>query len=82
MQRQMIQFKLCVVILQFTNAVIPRAVAFQLFVNYSEKLGFANSYNGMIGIVLKQFDFHTMTTKRNRKYFRFPCLQEKDGEGV
>lgn len=50
--------------------------------NYSEKLGFANSYKGMIEIVLKQFDFHTMTTKRNGKYFIFPCLQEKDGEGV
>nr|DAL52916.1 MAG TPA_asm: hypothetical protein [Caudoviricetes sp.] len=35
------------VILQFTNAVIPRVVAFQLFVNYSEKLGFANSCKGM-----------------------------------
>nr|DAK62586.1 MAG TPA: hypothetical protein [Caudoviricetes sp.] len=23
-----------------------------------------------------------MTTKRNGKYFRFPCLQKKDGEGV
>lgn len=70
------------VILQFTNAVIPRVIAFQLFVNYSEKLGFANSCMSMIGIVLKQFDFHTMTTERNGKYFRFPCLQEKDGEGV
>nr|DAM47090.1 MAG TPA: hypothetical protein [Caudoviricetes sp.] len=35
------------IILQFTNAVIPRVVAFQLFVNYSEKLGFANSCKGM-----------------------------------
>lgn len=50
--------------------------------NYSEKLGFANSYKGIIGIVLKQFDFHTMTTKRNGKHFMFPCLQENDGEGV
>ncbi len=50
--------------------------------NYSEKLGFANSYKGMIEIVLKQFDFHTMTTERNGKYFIFPCLQKKDGEGV
>nr|DAP26294.1 MAG TPA: hypothetical protein [Caudoviricetes sp.] len=31
--------------------------------------------------MLKQFDFHTMTTKRNGKYFRFPFLQEKDGGG-
>nr|DAP88081.1 MAG TPA: hypothetical protein [Caudoviricetes sp.] len=23
-----------------------------------------------------------MTTKRNGKYFIFPCLQKKDGEGV
>nr|DAH83189.1 MAG TPA: hypothetical protein [Bacteriophage sp.] len=73
---------MCVVILQFTNTVIPRVVAFQLFVNYSEKLGFANSCKGITRIVLKQFDFHTMTTKRNGKHFMFPCLQEKDGEGV
>ena len=72
---------MCVIILQFTNAVIPRVVALQLFVNYSEKLGFANSYKGMIEIVLKQFDFHTMTTKRNGKYFMFPCLQEKGWGG-
>ena len=82
MQRRIIRFKLCAVILQFTNAVIPRVIAFRLFVNYSEKLGFANSCKGIMGIVLKQFDFHTMTTKRNGKYFRFLCLQEKDGEGV
>nr|DAL50356.1 MAG TPA_asm: hypothetical protein [Caudoviricetes sp.] len=31
MQRQITRFKLCVIILQFTNAVIPRVVAFQLF---------------------------------------------------
>lgn len=82
MQWQIIRFKLCAVILQFTNAVISRVVAFQLFVNYSEKLGFANSCKGIMGIVLKQFDFHTMTTKRNGKYFIFQCLQKKDGEGV
>nr|DAW04944.1 MAG TPA: hypothetical protein [Caudoviricetes sp.] len=35
------------VILQFTNAVISTGVAFQPFVNYSEKLGFANSCKGM-----------------------------------
>nr|DAT89433.1 MAG TPA: hypothetical protein [Caudoviricetes sp.] len=46
MQRQITRFKLCVIILQFTNAVIPRVVALQLFVNYSEKLGFANSCKG------------------------------------
>lgn len=81
MQRQIIRFELCAIILQFTNAVIPRVVAFQLFVNYSEKLGFANSYKGMTGIVLKQFGFHTMTTERNGKHFIFTCLQEKDGGG-
>nr|DAV47894.1 MAG TPA: hypothetical protein [Caudoviricetes sp.]DAV78958.1 MAG TPA: hypothetical protein [Caudoviricetes sp.]DAZ48222.1 MAG TPA: hypothetical protein [Caudoviricetes sp.] len=47
MQRQIIRFKLCVIILQFTNAVISMVVAFLLFVNYSEKLGFANSCKGM-----------------------------------
>lgn len=56
-------------------------VAFQLFVNYSEKLGFANSCNGMIGIVLKQFNFHTMTTKRNGKYFIFLCSRKKGWGG-
>nr|DAZ25942.1 MAG TPA: hypothetical protein [Caudoviricetes sp.] len=47
MQWQITRFKLCVIILQFANAVIPRAVELKLFVNYSEKLGFANSCKGM-----------------------------------